>query len=160
MLVSCDLRAIYMLIRRAKKEDYAAFAAIEAEHPGYPAWGEKGFGAEEKNRNSVTLAAEADGRPAGFINFWILRPQVQLNTLAVAQASLRRGAATALIGKMLEYAAKNLCREIDLEVNEHNAAAIALYLGYGFEVVGKRPKFYNNTDDALLLRKTVPVKDI
>ena len=144
-----------MLIRRARKEDYAAFAAIEAEHPGYPAWGEKGFEAEEKNRNSVTLAAECDGRAAGFINFWILRPQVQLNTLAVSKAFLRRGAAGALIGKLLEYAAKNLCREVDLEVNEHNAPALALYQRHGFELVGRRPKFYNNADDALLLRKKI-----
>jgi len=79
-----------MLIRRAKKEDYPVFAAIEAEHPGYPAWGEKGFEAEEQNLNSVTLAAEADGRAAGFMNFWVLRPQVQLNTLAVSRTFLRR----------------------------------------------------------------------
>jgi len=149
-----------MLIRRAKKEDYPAFAAIEAEHPGYPAWGVKGFEAEENNRNSVTLTAEEEGRPAGFINFWILRPQVQLNTLAVGRAYLRRGAASALLGKLLEYAAKNLCREIDLEVNEHNAAAIALYAARGFEIVGKRPKFYNNTDAALLMRRVLPAKDV
>ncbi|MDD2805475.1 MAG: GNAT family N-acetyltransferase [Elusimicrobiales bacterium] len=149
-----------MLIRRARKEDYPAFAAIEAEHPGYPAWGESGFAAEEGNRNSVTLAAELDGRTAGFINFWILRPQVQLNTLAVGRAFLRRGAAAALLGKLFEYAAKSLCREVDLEVNEHNAAAIALYKRFGFEVVGKRPKFYNNTDAALLLRRVLPSKDL
>lgn len=148
-----------MLIRRAKREDYRGFAAIEAEYPGYPAWGEKGFEAEERNRNSVTLAAEDEGRVAGFINFWILRPQVQLNTLAVCGACLRRGAASALLGKLYEYGAKNLCREVDLEVNEHNAAALALYARQGFEVVGKRPKFYNNTDAALLLRKALPLKD-
>jgi ribosomal protein S18 acetylase RimI-like enzyme len=148
-----------MLIRRARREDYAAFAAIEAGHPGYPAWGAAGFEAEEKNRNSVTLAAEEEGRVEGFINFWILRPQVQLNTLAVSPAFLRRGAASALLGKMLEYAAKSACREVDLEVNERNAAAIALYARHGFEVVGKRPKFYNNTDAALLLRKALPSKD-
>jgi ribosomal-protein-alanine N-acetyltransferase len=144
-----------MLIRRARKEDYPGFAAIEAEHPGYPAWGEKGFEAEEKNRNSVTLAAEEEGRTVGFINFWILRPQVQLNTLAVEKVFLRHGAASALLGKMLEYAAKSQCREIDLEVNEHNAPAIAFYRGRGFEVVGKRPKFYNSTDAALLMRKDI-----
>jgi len=144
-----------MLIRRARKEDYAAFAAIEAEHPGYPAWGVEGFEAEEKNRHSVTLAADCEGRAAGFINFWILRPQVQLNTLAVSKAFLRQGAASALLGKLCEYAAKTLCREIDLEVNEHNAPALALYRRHGFELVGRRPKFYNNADDALLLRKTL-----
>ena len=149
-----------MLIRRAKTEDYPAFAAIEAEHPGYPAWGVKGFEDEEKNRHAVTLAAEIDGKTAGFINFWVLRPQVQLNTLAVGRAYLRTGAATALLGKLAEYAAKSLCREIDLEVNEHNAAAIALYRARGFEVVGTRPKFYNNTDTAVLMRRTLPDKDI
>lgn len=149
-----------MLIRRARKEDYPAFAAIEAGHPGYPAWGEKGFEAEEKNRNAVTLTAEIDGRPAGFINFWILRPQVQLNTLAVGKEHLRRGVAAALLGKLFEYAAKSLCREVDLEVNEHNASAIALYRKHGFELVGKRPKFYNNTDAALLLRRALPSKDL
>ena len=142
-----------MLIRRAKKRT-TGFAAIEAEHQ-LPAWGEKGFTAEEQNRNSVTLTAEADGRAAGFINFWVLRPQVQLNTLAVSRAFLRRGAASALLGKLFEYAAKSACREIDLEVNEHNAPAIALYAARGFKVVGKRPKFYNNTDAALLLRKAL-----
>lgn len=135
------------------------FAAIEAEQPGFPAWGAAGFEAEERNRNSVTLAAELDGAVAGFINFWVLRPQVQLNTLAVGRAFRRRGAARALVGKLAEYAAKNLCREIDLEVNEHNSAAIALYTALGFELAGKRPKFYNNTDAALLLRKTLAPKD-
>ncbi|MDA8130072.1 MAG: GNAT family N-acetyltransferase [Elusimicrobia bacterium] len=145
-----------MMIRRARREDYPAFAAIEAEHPGYPAWGEKGFAAEESNRHSVTLAAEVDGKAAGFINFWVLRPQVQLNTLAVSRASMRSGLATALLGKLFEYAAKSACTEVDLEVNENNAAAIALYLAGGFEVVGKRPKFYNNTDAALLMRRALP----
>ena len=148
-----------MLVRRARREDYPAFAAIEAEHPGFPAWGEKGFAAEEANRNSVTLAAEEDGRAAGFVNFWVLRPQVQLNTLAVAGVFLRRGVASALLGKLFEYARKSLCREIDLEVNERNAAAIALYAAHGFEVVGRRPKFYNNAEAALLMRRTLPAED-
>ncbi len=147
-----------MLIRRAKKEDYPVFAAIEAQYPGFPAWGVKGFEAEEANKYSVTLTAQEDGRAAGFINFWVLRPQVQLNTLAVDGAFAGRGLASALIGKLLEYAGKSLCVEVLLEVNEHNAAALALYRKHAFEMAGKRPKFYNNTDAALLMRKSL--KDI
>lgn len=154
MSVIADGAAV--LVRRARREDYPAFAAIEAEYPGFPAWGVKGFEAEEENRNSVTLAAEQEETVVGFINFWILRPQVQLNTLAVAGAKARSGVARALVGKLAEYAAKNLCREIALEVNERNAAAIALYAALGFAAVGRRPKFYDGVDAALLLRKTLP----
>ncbi|OGS13485.1 MAG: hypothetical protein A2234_09975 [Elusimicrobia bacterium RIFOXYA2_FULL_58_8] len=144
-----------MLIRRAKQEDYCVFAAIEADCPGYPSWGANGFAAEETNRNSVTLAAEFEGAVAGFVNFWILRPQVQLNSLAVRGDMRRRGTAAALLGKTLEYARKNACTAVDLEVSELNSPAIAFYLKQGFEVVGKRPKFYNNTETALLMRKTL-----
>ena len=144
-----------VLIRRARKEDLPALAAMEAEHPGYPAWGEGGLAAEFEKKFSVTLAAVSpSGRLLGFINFWVLPPQVQFNSIVVSAKALRRGVAAALIAKLGEYAKKNACREVDLEVNEHNAPAIALYGKLGFKVVGSRPKFYNNSDAAILMRKT------
>ncbi|HOW88693.1 MAG TPA: GNAT family N-acetyltransferase [Elusimicrobiales bacterium] len=145
-----------MNIRRAFKGDLAALAAMEAGYPEYPAWGEKGLEAELGKPFSVTLVAEEGGAPAGFVNFWVLRPQIQLNSIVVAGRALRGGVATALIGKLEEYAKKSACREVDLEVNERNAPALALYAKLGFEVVGRRPKFYNNTDAAVLMRKTLP----
>jgi len=157
--VSCDLRAGLMIIRRARREDLPALAALEAEHPGYPAWGESGLAAEFDKNFSVTLAAFADDVLLGFINFWILKPQIQLNSLVVSSKALRKGTAAALIGKLVEYAGKNACPDIDLEVNEHNAPAIALYEKSGFEVVGRRPKFYNNSDAAVLMRKTLKAMD-
>ncbi len=146
-----------MLIRRARREDLPALAALETEHPGYPAWGERGLAAEFDKKFSVTLAASEGGVLLGFINFWILKPQIQLNSVVVSARALRKGAATALIGKLAEYAGKNACPEVDLEVNEHNAPAIALYGKLGFEVVGRRPKFYNNSDAAVLMRKTARI---
>lgn len=144
-----------VLIRRARKEDLKALAAMETEHPGYPAWGEGGLAAEFEKKFSVTLAAESGGGLLGFINFWVLSPQIQLNSIVVSAGALRRGVAAALIGKLCEYAKKNAALEVDLEVNEHNAPAIALYGKLGFKVVGSRPKFYNNSEAALLMRKTV-----
>lgn len=144
-----------ILIRRALKEDLPALAALEAGHPGYPAWGEGGLAAEFEKKFSVTLAAGSGGVLLGFINFWVLPPQIQFNSIVVSAKALRRGVAAALIAKLGEYAKKNACREVDLEVNEHNAPAIALYGKLGFKVVGSRPKFYNNSDAAILMRKTV-----
>jgi len=142
-----------MLIRRAGKEDIPVLARMELEHPGFPAWGEKGLAAEFEKKFSVTLVAEREGRLAGFINFWILQPQIQLNSVLVAASALKKGVASALLGKLLEYAGKNACTEIDLEVNERNLPAIRLYEKSDFKVVGRRPKFYNNTDEAVLMRK-------
>lgn len=144
-----------MLIRRAAKEDIPALAAMELEHPGYPAWGERGLAAESGKNFSVTLVAGSPEKPAGFVNFWILKPQVQLNSLVVSVSALKSGVATALLGKMYEYARKNACTEIDLEVNERNLPAIRLYEKSDFKVVGRRPKFYNNSDDAILMRKNL-----
>lgn len=144
-----------MLIRRAFRSDLAALAELESGHPGYPCWGEKGLAAEFAKNFSVTLVAETGGVPAGFINFWLLRPQIQLNSLVVSAKVLRQGTASALVAKLEEYAKKSACPEVDLEVNEHNAPALALYRKLGFEVVGRRPKFYNDSDAAILMRKTL-----
>lgn len=135
------------------KEDIPALARMELEHPGYPAWGERGLAAEFEKNFSVTLVAEPEGQPGGFINFWIMKPEVQLNSVVVAASALKKGVASALLAKLYEYARKSACSEIDLEVNERNLPAIRLYEKSDFKVVGRRPKFYNNTDDAVLMRK-------
>lgn len=145
-----------MTVRRAFEKDIPALAAIEAAWPGYPAWGEKGLREELAKPSSVTLVAEENGAAAGFINFWIVRPEAQINSLAVSSAFLRRGAARALLGKCAEYARKSACTSITLEVNANNAPAVALYAAEGFEVDGRRPKFYNNAEDALLMRRALP----
>ena len=145
-----------MTVRRAFEKDIPALAAIESAWPGYPAWGEKGLREELAKPDSVTLVAEENGAAAGFMNFWIVRPETQINSLAVSKDFLRRGAARALLGKCAEYARKSACSSMTLEVAEGNAAARALYGSAGFAVEGRRPKFYNNAEDALLLRKALP----
>ena len=128
---------------------------MEAEHPDYHAWGENCLAAELGKPFSVTLVAESGGFPAGFINFWVLRPQVQLNAVVVSAKALRSGVASALIGKLEEYAKKSACCEVDLEVNERNSPALALYGKLGFQEIGLRPKFYNGSDAAVLMRQTL-----
>ena len=40
---------------------------------------------------------------------------------------------------------------ITLEVNVKNENAIKLYKKYNFEEVGRRKKYYNNIDDAIIM---------
>jgi len=46
---------------------------------------------------------------------------------------------------------KNENKKINLEVNEHNISAIKLYQKFGFKVEGMRKKYYNKTEDAVLM---------
>ena len=38
-----------------------------------------------------------------------------------------------------------------MEVNQNNIPAINLYKKYGFNILGTRKKYYNNTDDAIIM---------
>ena len=42
---------------------------------------------------------------------------------------------------------------ISLEVNEINEPAINLYKKAGFEIVGKRKKYYDGKNDAIIMTK-------
>ncbi len=144
-----------MNIRRAFTEDLEGLAKIEKEYPEYPAWGLMGLKAEFENKHSVTLVAEEDGGARGFINFWILPPSIQLNGIVVSREYRRNKIASELMSKMLEYAKKNSCLGIDLEVNIKNEAAISFYNKMDFKKVGQRLKFYNGKDDAILMKRQI-----
>ena len=56
---------------------------------------------------------------------------------------------------MREYAKKSLCKSIILDVRADNEAAIAFYKKEGFLIEGRRPKFYNDKYDAILMRENI-----
>jgi len=141
-----------MKIRRAFKEDIPRLCCIEEKCRFCPKWGEKGFKREFENRVSVTIVLEEKGKVQGFANFWLFSDSVDLNYIAVAKEMRRRLAGSKLVEKVIEYARKNGCRWINLEVNRENLPAVAFYEKIGFEKAGIRPKFYNNQYDALLMK--------
>ena len=63
------------------------------------------------------------------------------------------GIGSKLLENLIEKAQK-MCKLITLEVNEQNSVAISLYKKkYGFEVLGTRKKYYDNTFDAYIMTK-------
>ncbi len=76
----------------------------------------------------------------------------ELRRIAVHPAQRRRGIGRDLLAHVIHHARGLRCERIQLEVAAGNAAAIGLYRALGFEVVGRRPRYYDNPpDDALLL---------
>ena len=58
-----------------------------------------------------------------------------------------------LLDKLIEMTKKENRDKISLEVNENNIEAKNLYIKNGFEIVGRRKKYYNGIDDAIIMTK-------
>ena len=70
---------------------------------------------------------------------WTGAPDCWLEDLYVEERARRRGVGEALVAAAIERAAARGCRRIDLDVNEDNAAARALYESLGFSSEPKPP---------------------
>ncbi len=73
-------------------------------------------------------------------------------TLAVAPAVRRQGVAGALLAGAMAAAHEQAARTMVLEVAIGNTAARTLYERAGFVEAGRRPRYYADGGDALILR--------
>ena len=129
-----------MNVRRALHSDLDAVLAVEGKWSTTPHWTRKQFEAELDDSNSIFLVADG-----GFLV--ARRYPHELQLLDVAVGELRKGVGRALLTSLMR---ENL-RPITLEVSDKNPGAQAFYEAQGFRVVGRRPKFYNDGSDAVLM---------
>ena len=75
--------------------------------------------------------------------------------LAVHPGCRRRGLGTGLMRKLLQEALAQGARLMTLEVRAGNGAARRLYEKLGFRETGRRPRFYEGKEDAVLMEKVL-----
>ena len=144
-----------LLIRRAGLTDVKAIFAIEQESFPTP-WSRWTFLAELTHAiGHFLVAGPAPPSPWqlwGYIVSWVVAEEMHLLNLAVHPAQRRRGIARALLTKALYQARTQGARVVWLEVRPSNVAALALYQSFGFKEMGRRPGYYEDTqEDAILL---------
>ncbi len=84
---------------------------------------------------------------------WCLLDQGELANMAVAPEFLGQGLAVGLLNHLLEVASNRGVESIYLEVRESNERAVDLYLGFGFEEIGRRESYYDfPKEDARVMR--------
>jgi len=140
-----------MNFRRARLADLDGVLAIEGSWKTTPHWTRRQFEAEVYGPASLFLVAEDDKGLAGYAVVWNVPPEAQLLNIAVAPARARKGVARELLQALSILARGMGCVVMTLDVSERNAPARALYAKLGFRVVGRRPKFYNDGSDAVLM---------
>lgn len=115
----------------------------------------------ERARGLVACHTTQEGESVvGFSLCWVVADELHLLVLAVDPAYRRLGVARALMDELEWQALGEDLAWIDLEVRPSNDAARDLYETLGFSVVGVRPRYYNNREDALLMRKLLGDEDV
>ncbi|HDR03793.1 MAG TPA: ribosomal-protein-alanine N-acetyltransferase [Candidatus Marinimicrobia bacterium] len=105
---------------------------------------------------SFLYVADLDSIIAGYMGIWILPEEMHITNIAVSAAHRRKGIAQSLLDQAIALSREKKCREISLEVREGNIGARALYLKNGFEIMGRRKKYYQpENEDALILTKKI-----
>lgn len=142
-----------MRIVKMQPEHVAAVAEMERQCFSDP-WSEKSVASELDNPLSLWLIAEADGLVAGYVGSQTVLDSADMMNLAVFQDFRRQGIGEQLVNSLTEALAEKGVKTLLLEVRISNEPAKQLYQKLGFEIVGKRPRYYEKPrEDALILRK-------
>lgn len=142
-------------IRPMQPADMNRVLAIERQCHGYP-WPEEIFNDELAAAHAHTDVLEEDGEIAGFLCWWLIAGEIEIQNVATALRYRRRGVGRQLMEHLLAEAVRLEVSRLLLEVRVGNAGAIALYRAFGFSDCGLRRTYYPDGEDALLMEKFLP----
>ena len=97
-----------------------------------------------------------DNKVVGYANFYLIRDEVQVLNIAIDPASRGKGYAASLMKHAIALLKERKAEDFYLEVREGNASALRLYQKLGFRKIGKRKKYYPETnEDAIVMHLKV-----
>ena len=77
--------------------------------------------------------------------------EIHVNKIAVSERWRRHGIGAMLMDEVLDLGVRIRAQEIYLEVRTSNDAARLFYAKYGFREAGRRPAYYFDGEDALVM---------
>lgn len=138
------------ILRPMTVEDLHLVHALECASEASP-WTPEHFLAELANPCSRIDLCWRDGQLAGFLCWWLIAGEVQIQNVATATAFRRQGVAARLLEQLFRQCREQGFESAWLEVRVGNQPAIALYQRFGFTVVGRRPRYYGDGEDAVVM---------
>jgi ribosomal-protein-alanine N-acetyltransferase len=142
-----------LVIRRMKIADAPAAHAIDVSSFTLP-WPERSLRFEIRDNPAARCwAAELEGCLVGMLVLWVIVDEAHIATIATRPDFRQQGVAKKLLTEALDSAYHEGARSVFLEVRAGNKAAREMYHKFGFEVVGRRERYYkDNHEDAVLMK--------
>ena len=117
------------------------------------------FERELTNKISYYITARIDGVIVGYAGMWRIVDEAEVISIASAPKFQRCGVGPALLEHLVTECARRAVQTIRLEVRQGNLAAQQLYQKFGFEPYGIRKRYYDNTEDAILMIRNARESD-
>lgn len=114
-------------------------------------WNANVLDKELENPLSTYIVAISDGQVVGYAGLWQPLDEGHITNIVTKKEKRGNKIATKMLEELIQIAQNKNLKCVTLEVNIHNDIAIELYKKYNFKEVGRRTKYYNNTDDALIM---------
>lgn len=135
------------MIRELQGINIPRMAELETELFGRGAWNESMIRQEIAAPARTYIVdvedhAGEDGDIRGYAGFWYDGDDAELMTIGVDGKYHRQGIATGLMSRMIQLAKTQGARRMLLEVRVDNEPALALYRRFGFQMMGRRKRYY------------------
>lgn len=137
-------------IKELTKEMLPSLVALEQACFAHP-WTESMFSGDIESPLTIYQGVFSGDMLIAYMGMWCVADEGQITNVAVHPDYRRLGLAKQLIQTFINLAKEKQLSSLTLEVREHNAAAISLYETMGFGLVGRRKRYYEGKEDALLM---------
>lgn len=104
-----------------------------------------------ENQCARYVVVREDGRAIAYAGVWFILDEGHITNIAVHPDKRGQGYGEMVTRAMIQLAADSGMNVMTLEVRRSNEAAQHLYHKLGFIDVGYRKRYYENTEDALIM---------
>lgn len=119
-------------------------------------WNANVLKTELENPLSKYIVAIYNNNVVGYAGIWRAIDEGHITNIVTRKDKRNNKIATQMLEKVIKMAEDEKLKCVTLEVNIKNENAIKLYKKFNFKEVGKRKKYYNNIDDAIIMTLSLP----
>ena len=103
--------------------------------------------------DSIYLVAKnLKGLIVGFAGVQFIIDEADITNIVTRKSFRNKGIGSKLLENLIIVSKEKNMSSITLEVNENNIYAISLYKKFNFKTTGLRKKYYNGTDNAIIMK--------